>query len=40
MNEFGFAVEEMALEEDRVPPEVLFHEIARILGIPYDYEPP
>jgi AcrR family transcriptional regulator len=40
VNEFGFAVEEMALEEDRVPPEVLFHEVARILGIPYDYEPP
>jgi hypothetical protein len=40
VNEFGFAVEEIVLEEDRVPPEVLFHEVARILGIPYDCEPP
>jgi len=38
--EFGFVVDEFALEEDRVPPDLLFHEAARVLGIPYDYEPP
>jgi AcrR family transcriptional regulator len=38
--EFGFVVDELALEEDRVPPNSLFHEAARVLGIPYDYEPP
>lgn len=38
--EFGFVVDELALEEDRVPPDSLFHEAARVLGIPYDYEPP
>jgi hypothetical protein len=37
--EFGFVVDEIALEEDRVPPEILFHEAARVLGVPYDYEP-
>jgi hypothetical protein len=37
--EFGFSVDEIALEEDRVPPEILFHEAARVLGVPYDYEP-
>jgi AcrR family transcriptional regulator len=40
MAEFGFVVDEFALEEDRIPPEVLFHEAARVLGVPYDYEPP
>jgi len=36
--EFGFAVDELALEEDRIPREVLFREAARVLGVPYDYE--
>jgi AcrR family transcriptional regulator len=36
--EFGFAVDELALEEDRIPHDVLFREAARVLGIPYDYE--
>ena len=38
INEFGFAVEELALEEDRIPHDVLFREVARVLGVPYDYE--
>jgi AcrR family transcriptional regulator len=40
VGEFGFVVDELALEEDRIPPDVLFREAARVLGIPYDYEPP
>jgi hypothetical protein len=36
--EFGFAVDELALEEDRIPHDILFHEAARVLGIPYDQE--
>lgn len=36
--EFGFAVDELALEEDRIPHDVLFREAARVLGVPYDYE--
>jgi AcrR family transcriptional regulator len=40
VSEFGFAVDELALEEDRTDPELLFHEAARVLGVPYDYEPP
>ena len=38
ITEFGFAVEELALEEDRIPHDVLFREVARVLGVPYDYE--
>ena len=34
--EFGFAVDELALEEDRVPHKVLFREAARVLAIPYE----
>jgi AcrR family transcriptional regulator len=37
--EFGFAVDELALEENRIPHEVLLREAARILAIPYDTEP-
>jgi AcrR family transcriptional regulator len=40
VGEFGFVVDELALEEDQVPHEVLFHEAARVLGIPYDQESP
>jgi AcrR family transcriptional regulator len=36
--EFGFAVDELALEENRIPHEVLLREAARILAIPYDNE--
>lgn len=36
--EFGFAVDELALEEDRIPHDILFHEAARVLGIPYDHD--
>jgi hypothetical protein len=38
ISEFGFTVEELALEEDRIPHDVLFREVARVLGVPYDYE--
>jgi AcrR family transcriptional regulator len=36
--EFAFAVDELALEEDRVPHKVLFREAARVLAIPYEAE--
>lgn len=36
--EFAFTVDELALEESRVPHDVLFREAARILAIPYDSE--
>jgi hypothetical protein len=31
-SEFGWVVDELALEEDRLPHHVLFHEAARLLG--------
>jgi hypothetical protein len=31
-SEFGWVVDELALEEDRLPHSVLFHEAARLLG--------
>ena len=40
VGEFGFVVDELALEEDRIPADVLFREAARVLGLPHDYEPP
>jgi len=33
--EFGFNVDELALEENRIPHDVLFREAARVLAIPY-----
>ncbi len=38
--EFGFSVDELALEENRIPHDVLLREAARILAIPYDSESP
>jgi AcrR family transcriptional regulator len=40
VGEFGFVVDEFVLEEDRIPPDVLFREAARVLGVPWDFEPP
>jgi AcrR family transcriptional regulator len=36
--EFGFNVDELALEEHRIPHDVLFREAARVLAIPYGRE--
>jgi AcrR family transcriptional regulator len=40
VGEFGFVVDEFVLEENRIPPDVLFREAARVLGVPWDFEPP